>query len=340
MSAIMDSLSTAHRHAANDLRRLDAGSIIEWLASDACHALDCAGLVAGIGRRLRDAGLPLDRFSLHLRTLHPEHIGRTVAWSPGAEVEARDRAHDIQRTVPAGSPIRRVMDTREWLTLRRGDARFAALIDFDVFRDRDLAEIVIAPLVHGPGPASAAAFGTTRPDGFTDADRRILARVLPALRNASEIRLVREDEAALLDTYLGAATGRRVLSGHVTRGEVELLEAALFLCDLRDFTALSDRLPSERVLALLNAYFDQVVPVIEAAGGEILKFMGDAVLAYFAGDDAPSELCRRLCRGADVRSPGSPPWHRPTPRSKRASRSTTARSATAISAPATALISP
>jgi adenylate cyclase len=69
------------------------------------------------------------------------------------------------------------------------------------------------------------------------------------------------------------------------------LDAALFLCDLRGFTALSDRLPSDRVLALLNVYFDQVVPVIEAAGGEILKFMGDAVLAYFHIDGDAAGSC-------------------------------------------------
>src|SRR2546429_384011 len=74
-------------------------------------------------------------------------------------------------------------------------------------------------------------------------------------------------------------------------GDVETLDAALFLCDMRGFTALSDRLPGDRVLALLNLYFDQVVPVIEVAGGEILKFMGDAVLAYFHLDGDAAGSC-------------------------------------------------
>ena len=214
-------------------------------------------------------------------------MGRSLAWSPGAEVEVRERAHDGDDSAAlATSPIRRAMNRRNWVTARRGDRDFAALIRLDVFRDRGLHEIVIAPLLHGAGPASAATFGTTRTDGFSAADRGLLARLVPALRTACELRLVREDEAALLDTYLGTATGRRVLLGHVMRGEVETLEAALFLCDLRDFTSLSERLPSQRVLALLNHYFDQVVPAVEAAGGEILKFMGDAVLAYFSRQDA------------------------------------------------------
>lgn len=270
-----------------DARLLDVRAIIEWLASDACHALDDSGLAAAVGRRLRDAGLPLDRLGLHLRTLHPEHMGRSLAWSPGADVEVRERGHDFRDTATrASSPVRRAMDRREWVTVKCGDCDFAELLRFEEFRDRGLGEVVIAPLVHAAGPASAASFGTTRADGFTAAERRLLARLVPALRSACELRLVHEDEAALLDTYLGAATGRRVLSGRIRRGEVESLEAALFLCDLRDFTALADRLPGARVLALLNLYFDQVVPAIETAGGEILKFMGDAVLAYFSRHDA------------------------------------------------------
>jgi adenylate cyclase len=130
---------------------------------------------------------------------------------------------------------------------------------------------------------SAVSFGTRRPSGFSAVEQALLRRVVPALRGAVA--------TALLDTYVGSATGRRILSGHIRRGDVESLEAALMFCDLHDFTALSNRLPSERVLALLNIYYDQVVPAIGERGGEVLKFLGDGVLAFFHDYGGPAPSC-------------------------------------------------
>jgi adenylate cyclase len=122
-------------------------------------------------------------------------------------------------------------------------------------------------------------------------------RIVPALRNACELRTLRQIELTLLDTYTGSTTARRILAGRVRRGQVETLEAALMLCDLRGFTELSNRLPVQRVLELLDAYFDRVVPAITAAGGEVLKFMGDAVLAFFHRGE-PAAACAAALEGA------------------------------------------
>ena len=267
-------------------------AITGWLVGNDSHELAEADLVAGLGRRLCAAGVPLDRLTLHLRTLHPEIIARTVAWAPDEPVEIYDREHGVERSAAfAGSPIRRAMDRRHWVSARLDAPAPSEWTHLDVFRGRGLAELVVAPLVTGDGPASAVGFCTRRRAGFSEAERRLLADIVPALRGACEVRTLRQAESTLLDTYVGAASGGRILAGHVRRGDVETLEAALLLCDLRGFTALAERLPTERVLALLNHYFDQVVPAIEAAGGEVLKFMGDAVLAYFAGTDA-AQSCR------------------------------------------------
>jgi adenylate cyclase len=102
---------------------------------------------------------------------------------------------------------------------------------------------------------------------------------------------LRRSEENLLDTYIGPIAGRRILAGHIRRGDVETIEAALILCDMRDFTGLADRLPETRVLELLNTYFDQIVPPIIEGGGEILKFMGDAVLGFFRGESDAARNC-------------------------------------------------
>jgi adenylate cyclase len=119
------------------------------------------------------------------------------------------------------------------------------------------------------------------------------------LRNVCELRTLRQTELTLLDTYIGAGSARRILAGHIRRGQVETMEAALMLCDMRGFTALSNRLSEARVLAILDAYFDRVIPAIAAAGGEVLKFMGDAVLAFFHQADAASS-CAAALQGAKL----------------------------------------
>ncbi len=261
--------------------------IIEWLSGDECHELDDAGLIAGLGCRLTAAGIPLDRLTLHLRTLHPEIFGRSLAWAPHEPVEVHDREHGLVVAAPfVGSPLRHVMETRAPVLVRPGTADGAAWTEIDVFQGRHLSEIFMVPLCNADGPVSAAAFGTARPGGFSAASRAALERIVPALRSACELRTLRRTELTLLDTYIGTTTARRILGGRIRRGEIESLEAALMLCDLRGFTALSNRLSGARVLELLNVYFDHVVPAITAAGGEVLKFMGDGVLAFFHRDEA------------------------------------------------------
>jgi adenylate cyclase len=269
----------------------NAVALIEWLISDECELLDDRGLIAGLGERLRAADVPVDRLTLHLRTLHPEIFARTVAWAPGEPVEVHDRMHGLQLLpILAGSPLQQVMEARRPISVRSGTARGDAWFDLDVFCGRGLAEFVIAPLLASVAPGNAVAFGTTRHGGFAPEERAVLLRILPALRVICEARSLRRVEATLLDTYIGVTTRERILAGHVRRGDVETLEAALLLCDLRDFTALSNRLPVGRVLELLNDYFDCVVPAIVNGGGEILKFMGDAVLAFFHRP-SPGDAC-------------------------------------------------
>jgi adenylate cyclase len=275
-----------------------AVELIEWLVGDECHELSDAGLAAAFGRRLRAAGLPVDRLTLHLRTLHPEILGRSVAWAPNEAAEVREREHGIEDSPGfAGSPLRRVMETREPLIVRLDGTIDPAWTHTDLFDGRGLVEFFIVPLRNADCLVGAASFSTGRPGGFAPSERTALDRIVPALRNACELRTLRRVESTLLDTYVGATTARRVMAGHIRRGEVETLEAALMLCDLRGFTELSNRLPGERVLDLLNAYFDRVVPAITHSGGEVIKFMGDAVLAFFHHDH-PAASCSAALQGA------------------------------------------
>ena len=261
--------------------------LIEWLSGEECRAADEAGLIEGLARRLRRLPLPVDGLTLYLRTLHPEIRARIVVWSGEGSVEIHDRKHEMQHVVAvAGSPLRQAMETRTWQTVR-ADKNSEVGGALGPFHNRGFAELVTAPL---PG-AGSVSFATRRASGFAPAERRVLERVLPALGSACELKTLRRLGTTLLDTYVGEASGQRILAGRIHRGDVERLEAALMFCDLRDFSGLSDRLPAARVLAELNLYFDQIVPVIAAEGGEVLKFIGDAVLAFFRCGDGPEASC-------------------------------------------------
>lgn len=273
-------------------------AVLEWLAGDECHSIDEAGLVAGLGLRLRQIGLPIDRLTLHLMTLHPEILGRTVAWAPSEPVEIHDRDHGIKVEF-ASSALVKVMETREPMIVDAGD-KDSPWQHIDVFVGRNLVQLMIAPLCNVDGPVSAAGFGTKRAGGFTLSEIRVIERILPSLRNTCEMRVMRHAELSLLDTYIGPMTAQRILAGKIRQGEIETMQAALLLCDMKGFTELSNRLPDEEVLELLNAYFDAVIPAITGNGGEVLKFMGDAALAFFPTSDAVVACRRALAATAEI----------------------------------------
>jgi adenylate cyclase len=173
----------------------------------------------------------------------------------------------------------------------------------DIFLRRGLTELIIAPMIHGDAAraVSAVTFGTRRPTGFSPDEQAFLRRILPALRSAVELKMWRRTTRTLLDIYVGIDAEKRILSGHTRRGDVESLEAALMFCDMRGFTELSNRLPGERVLELLNIYFDQVVPAVTEGGGEILKFIGDGMLRDAAGSSPSCAAAFKAARLAHER---------------------------------------
>ena len=109
-----------------------------------------------------------------------------------------------------------------------------------------------------------------------------------------EVIGLRRTASILLDTYVGNRAGERILGGQIRRGHTETMHAAIWLSDLRGFTALSDRLPAETVVDILNHYFDCQVSAIRTHGGEVLKFMGDGLLAVFPIDEYVGDV-RQVC---------------------------------------------
>lgn len=256
-------------------------AITEWLTGNECHDLDDAGLIAGLGRRLGEAGLPLDRFSMHFRTLHPAVAGRTIAWAPDEPVEVYEAGHAAAgSTAFRESPVRGVMDAKEHFIVRAGDPSFASWNGVDPFKGRGLREFLIAPLNVGEGPVGIAVFGTLRPSGFGLMDHAILERVLPLLRTIFELRTLRRLELPLLDSLVGVRTVERGLAATLLGHGTESAQAALMLVKLREVADSSIDV-QDLDPAVLEASIGDITSVISGHGGFVLNICADSILAMF-----------------------------------------------------------
>ena len=128
-------------------------------------------------------------------------------------------------------------------------------------------------------------FVTDFSDGFNDADIMHFSKIAAILAPITESYRPRQIALAVAEPYLGPRTGRKVLDGQITRGHIENISAAIFMSDIRDWTGLSNRLPADEAIALANRYFELIAESVETNSGEILKFIGDGVLAIFPADD-------------------------------------------------------
>lgn len=282
--------------------RLEA--LFDWLVDAAPGATTSDEVVDRLGKGLIEAGLPIERFALFVTTLHPTVLGLGFYWSPHAPLRVGELTDAMRRSpVFQASPVAHTLRTGEGLRARlAGDE---PLPDYEVVRElarEGFTDYVCLPLTFSSGEIHAATFATKRPEGFGDAELERLRDLLRPLARVTEIFALRRTAQNLLDTYVGHHTGARILSGRITKGDLETLRAVLWFSDLRGFTELSQRLSPALVLATLNELFDCQVPAIEAQGGEVLKFMGDGLLAIFPFDDDASigAACRRALFAAQL----------------------------------------
>jgi adenylate cyclase len=260
--------------------------VVNWLIDGARSSGTPADMIAEVCERLVEAGLPLWRFGIFIRTLHPEIFGRNFIWRQGQAVEIGTVDFEILATPEfAQSPLRIVFEQGLEVRGRIDDpdsARFPIINDM---RAEGVTDYIAVPMPYLDGSTHATSWVTRRPGGFSDDDVAAIRMIMAPLGRISEIISLRRTAEMLLDTYVGNRAGARILGGQIRRGHNDTMQAAIWLSDLRGFTALSDRLPPETVVQILNQYFDCQVAAIRGHGGEVLKFMGDGLLAVFPIDE-------------------------------------------------------
>ncbi|MET0720292.1 MAG: adenylate/guanylate cyclase domain-containing protein [Tardiphaga sp.] len=273
--------------------------IIDWLTDGARSAPTPSGMMRECCERLIAAGLPLWRVGVFVRTLHPEIFGRNFIWRPGEEVATSTVDFDIQQTPEfLRSPLAIVFREAAEVRCRLNDPGNNRFPFFDDMRAEGVTDYIALPLAFVDGVIHASSWTTKQPGGFTDTQLADLKRLVPPLTRLVEVMGLQRVATTLLNTYVGPRAGARILAGQIRRGHTETMHAAIWLSDLRGFTALSDRLPPERVVEILNLYFDCQVPTILKHGGEVLKFMGDGLLAVFPIDGDEPAVCGQVLEAA------------------------------------------
>jgi len=268
-----------------------SGPLVDWLLRDAWMCRTPEELTEQFGQKMVDSGIPLWRLSVGIRTLHPQLASRYYRWLRGGGDVKEIGMPQGMLLQPAylNSPVRHVSEglggVRQRLDLA-GETEFRFPV-MDDLRAEGGTDYVAMPLPFSDGQFNTLTLTSDHPQGFSTADLGAVFQCVFGLSRFYETMTLRQNTRTLLTTYLGQRSGTRVLNGETQRGAGEEIRAAILYCDLRNSTQLAAALPRDAYLDLLNNYFETVSEPILSRWGEVLKFIGDAVLAIFPveGDD-------------------------------------------------------
>lgn len=263
-------------------------AIRDWLLIEARQTRDPNLILSGLCDRLNDAGVPIDRASLVIETLHAQHAAVGRVWLKGEGVEAeefayvRDSSDGYMR-----SPFYFAHQTRAPLAIWVADTPDDQFGIVPSLKADGYVHYLCFPMFFANGDENGLAFATRHQHGFTEAHIAFLKLLMPAIAAVVEIVAGYLSLDSLLRIYIGDEPHKLVLNGDVRRGQVSRIRSAILFADMRGYTHLSSGISPEETVDLLNAYFDCLVPPIEEEGGEVLKYLGDGLLAIFRdrGDD-------------------------------------------------------
>jgi adenylate cyclase len=255
-----------------------------WLLGEGRRITRDAEFFDALCWRLVGSGLVVSRISLSVFTLHPQIVGLNFRWWRDRHVtEVLRVGHGVQQTADYfESPIRTVIENGATVHFRLTDGESIAPYPLlGKLRDGGATGYFACPLTFFNGRHQATTWTTDRPGGFDDVDIAKIMAILPVLAVVIEARSMHRLAGTLLNIYLGRTAGHRILEGDIRRAQGERMSAVILASDMRGFTSLSDRLPGEELIALLDDYFDVVTAPVQSRGGEVLKFVGDGILAIF-----------------------------------------------------------
>jgi len=259
----------------------------DWLLTEARNE-DAGAALTGFAERLNDLGVPIDRIFTAIEALHTEYAGIGRSWTREDGPSVRLLPHGERREVVyKKSPFAHVNRTGEWLLLDLAETPDSLFPIVPELKASGYRHYLTVPIRFTNGAENGVSFATRMPDGFGPQGLEILRAVMPTFATVTELRAVGKRLDDVLRIYVGDEPHRAILSGAILRGQVTRIRSAILFADMRGYTRAASKLTPESTVELLNALFDCLVPPIEDEGGEVLKYLGDGLLAIFRdrGDD-------------------------------------------------------
>ncbi len=279
--------------------RWNAEPIIEWLFDDGRQIEDHAELVTRLSAQLVQAGAPVDRLLITLLTLNPEIVATSNIWDRSSgqvrPFNAERQVRESERYI--GSPMQHLLETGKRVRQRLDRLPPDAHRAYTELDEEGFVDYLGLPVLFGDQPGAVIVVVTRHADGFDDHDIEQFRQIRRYLAPTLEVFALKYLARSVLDTYVGKRTSEKVLAGMIKRGDADVINAALWFSDLRNFTRLTEKLPPEQLLEMLNTYFEFVSAAVTARGGEILRFIGDAMLIVFPIDD---NMCDKTAANAAI----------------------------------------
>ena len=303
--------------ATADARELGIGSdpnnplvlkVQDWLVSQGLRTSSVATTLNQCCERMLAAGIPLWRAHMAYSTLHPLFASQSITWTRAQGVDAQSHPHGVYFDGWHKSPLKHMIDN-ELPYLRRRLRGAGAMLDFPMLeelRDAGGTDYLGYAVEFGGDTHTlaekdgiAGSWCTDQESGFSAQDLNALLRLQQTLALTVKVQIREQITRNILSTYLGSDAGHQVLSGNIQRGDGERIRAIIWYSDMRASTALADSLTGAQFLDALNSYFECSAGAVIANDGEVLRFVGDAVLGIFpVRDGEPREPARSAINAA------------------------------------------
>ncbi|WP_170603186.1 DUF427 domain-containing protein [Ruegeria arenilitoris] len=278
-----------------------SGPLIDWLMRGASDIKTAEEFTKALSEKMLEHGIALQRLSVLVWSLHPLIAGKHHIWEKDtAEISTNVPTYEIHDH-PAfiNSPLRHVSNglggVRQRLNVEHPNNSFPIMEDL---RAKGGTDYVAMPLPFSDGRINVLTLTSDHPKGFTTENLGLVFECSAVIARFYEVFMQRENAKVLLETYVGKRTGTRVLGGEIRRGDGDDIDAAIMFCDLRNSTILEEKLGRGAYINLLNEFFETVSGIVHQNDGEVLKFIGDAVLAVFPASDNPATARENAQRSA------------------------------------------
>ena len=269
----------------------------DWLFSKGRFYPDFTSFISACCDTLVEMGIPVSRVNISFRTLHPQMLAWACVWGKESETQLLEIPKEAVHSEDyIGGPIEYVVNNKKEFRQSLISIPKQAHSFFHDLKRQGLTDYFACPIILSNAPFGVATFTTDDTHGFCEKTITDLSQITNLISPFIEILATRRLALNILETYIGPRTGNRILDGQIQRGDGENITAALWFSDFRNFTHYTETFTLEQMLETLNQYFEIVHDCVENHGGEILRFIGDAMLIVFPVDD--SNTLKQACQNA------------------------------------------